>query len=66
MSERTSKIAPDPDVARLANSLLELDDLLVSCMRCGLCQSVCPVYGVTMQEAGVSKLVSVRLEEASA
>lgn len=43
------------DVRRLADMLLALDDMLVSCMRCGMCQAVCPVYGATMREADVTR-----------
>ncbi|MDR0881356.1 MAG: (Fe-S)-binding protein [Candidatus Adiutrix sp.] len=43
------------DIAALAAMLLELDDMLVSCMRCGFCQAVCPVYGATMREADVTR-----------
>lgn len=42
-------------VSELAGQLMALDDLLASCMRCGLCQAVCPVYGATMKEADVSR-----------
>ena len=42
-------------VTELATMLQELDDNLVSCMRCGLCQSVCPVYGATLKEADVAR-----------
>jgi glycolate oxidase iron-sulfur subunit len=42
-------------VSELAKQLMVLDDLLASCMRCGLCQAVCPVYGATMKEADVSR-----------
>ena len=49
MSEQKTNKAPQ-DVSRLATMLLELDDMLVSCMRCGMCQAVCPVYGATMRE----------------
>lgn len=31
------------DLTRLANSLMALDDKLVSCMKCGFCQAFCPV-----------------------
>jgi glycolate oxidase iron-sulfur subunit len=41
--------------AELARLLMGLDDLLVSCMRCGLCQAVCPVYGSTFREADVAR-----------
>ncbi len=43
------------DIKRLRKMLLELDDHLVSCMRCGMCQAVCPVYGATMREADVAR-----------
>ena len=43
------------DVRELAAALLEIDDLLVSCMRCGFCMSVCPVFGATMKEADVTR-----------
>lgn len=43
------------DVAGLAAMLLELDDMLVSCMRCGFCLAVCPVYASTMREADVTR-----------
>ncbi len=43
------------NVSKLAAMLMELDDMLVSCMRCGMCQSVCPVYGSTMREADVTR-----------
>lgn len=44
-----------PELKRLSDMLLELDDLLVSCMRCGFCMAVCPVFGATMQEADVTR-----------
>lgn len=43
------------DITRLAQTLMKLDDHLVDCMRCGLCQAVCPVFGVTHKEADVSR-----------
>jgi glycolate oxidase iron-sulfur subunit len=39
----------------LSQLLMSLDDLLISCMRCGLCQAVCPVYGATFREADVTR-----------
>jgi glycolate oxidase iron-sulfur subunit len=42
-------------VAGLCRQLMTLDDRLAGCMRCGLCQSVCPVYGATLKEADVSR-----------
>ncbi|MBQ4615977.1 MAG: (Fe-S)-binding protein [Mailhella sp.] len=43
------------DITRIANTLMKLDDMLCDCMRCGLCQAVCPVFGATMKEADVSR-----------
>ena len=43
------------DLNSLAGSLMELEDKLISCMRCGLCQAVCPVFGATMLEADVTR-----------
>jgi glycolate oxidase iron-sulfur subunit len=52
--KKTSGKTP-PDVRELLAELLELDDQLVGCMRCGFCMPVCPVYGVTMKEADVTR-----------
>ncbi len=43
------------DISRLAKILMKLDDKLAACMRCGLCQAVCPVFGVTYREADVTR-----------
>jgi glycolate oxidase iron-sulfur subunit len=43
------------DIRSLADALMELDDKLIACMRCGLCQAVCPVFGATMLEADVTR-----------
>ncbi len=43
------------DINSLASALMELDDKLISCMKCGLCQAVCPVFGATMLEADVTR-----------
>lgn len=56
------KAAAAQDVAALAAMLLELDDMLVSCMRCGFCLAVCPVYGATMREADATRGKIVLLE----
>ncbi len=40
---------------RLANQLMELDDRIISCMKCGLCQAVCPMFGASMMEADVAR-----------
>ncbi|MDR1050303.1 MAG: (Fe-S)-binding protein [Deltaproteobacteria bacterium] len=50
-------------LAELAGMLMSLDDLLVSCMRCGFCQSVCPVYGATFREADVARGKIALLED---
>ncbi len=43
------------DLKKLAEMLKELDDSMVACMRCGMCQSVCPVFAETMREADVTR-----------
>lgn len=43
------------DISELAKSLRALDDKIVRCMRCGTCQSVCPVFAETMCEADVTR-----------
>ena len=39
----------------LAKRLMRLDDRLADCMRCGMCQSVCPMFGATGFEADVAR-----------
>lgn len=39
----------------LANLVKELDDQIVVCMRCGLCQSACPLFAETGREADVAR-----------
>ncbi|WP_300773023.1 (Fe-S)-binding protein [uncultured Desulfovibrio sp.] len=43
------------DLHTLARRLMALDDRLAACMRCGLCQGVCPMFGATMKEADVAR-----------
>lgn len=43
------------DLKHLARGLMTLEERLVACNRCGLCQSVCPVYGETLLETDVSR-----------
>jgi len=43
------------DMRELIRLLGELDDQLVTCMRCGTCQSVCPMYAQTGREADVAR-----------
>lgn len=40
------------DLARL---MRELEDQMVVCMRCGMCQAVCPLYAETGREADVAR-----------
>jgi glycolate oxidase iron-sulfur subunit len=39
----------------LTRLLQELEDQLLSCMRCGLCQAVCPLFAATGREADVAR-----------
>jgi glycolate oxidase iron-sulfur subunit len=39
----------------LARLMAELEGQLVSCMRCGLCQAVCPLFAETGREADVAR-----------
>jgi glycolate oxidase iron-sulfur subunit len=39
----------------LARLMKDLEDQLVSCMRCGLCQAVCPLFAATGREADVAR-----------
>ncbi|MFI3271434.1 MAG: (Fe-S)-binding protein [Pseudomonadota bacterium] len=43
------------DLSQLANMLKALDDNMAACMKCGMCQAVCPVFGETMKEADVTR-----------
>ncbi|MGC9967917.1 MAG: (Fe-S)-binding protein [Syntrophobacteraceae bacterium] len=43
------------DMKRLAGLIKELEDQLVVCMRCGMCQAVCPVFAETGREADVAR-----------
>lgn len=43
------------DIQKLQTLLTELDDQLAVCMRCGMCQSVCPVFTETMLEGDVAR-----------
>ncbi|MFZ2447854.1 MAG: (Fe-S)-binding protein [Syntrophobacteraceae bacterium] len=43
------------DMKKLAALVKELEDQLMVCMRCGLCQSVCPVFAETGREADVAR-----------
>src|SRR6056297_2255220 len=43
------------DVYKLAQSLQKLDDQMVACMKCGMCQAACPLYAETGREADVAR-----------
>ncbi|MGA8140160.1 MAG: 4Fe-4S dicluster domain-containing protein, partial [Desulfobaccales bacterium] len=44
-----------PSLKALARLMKELEDQLVVCMRCGLCQAVCPLFAETGREADVAR-----------
>jgi glycolate oxidase iron-sulfur subunit len=43
------------EMRELIGLLKQIDDQLVACMRCGMCQAVCPLYGETGLEAHVAR-----------
>ena len=43
------------EMRELIGLLRQIDDQLVACMRCGMCQAVCPLYGETGLEAHVAR-----------
>ena len=43
------------DLQELIRLMKDLEDQLVVCMRCGMCQAVCPVYTQTGREADVAR-----------
>ena len=43
------------DIKKLAEMFKKLDDQLVSCMRCGMCQAVCPLFKQTGRETDVTR-----------
>lgn len=53
------------DVHQLARMLHELDDQMVACMKCGMCQAVCPVFAETMREGDVARGKIALLENLS-
>lgn len=38
----------------LAQRLMSLDDKITACMKCGMCQAVCPMFGASGMEADVA------------
>ncbi len=53
------------DLHQLAKMLHELDDQMVACMKCGMCQAVCPVFSETMKEGDVARGKIALLENLS-
>ncbi len=43
------------DMRKLAELVKQLEDQLVTCMRCGMCQAVCPVFAETGRETDVTR-----------
>ncbi len=43
------------DLEKLSSMLAEIDDLLSNCMKCGMCQAVCPVFAETQKESDVTR-----------
>lgn len=43
------------NLVKLAKELKQLDDKLVKCMRCGTCQSVCPIFAQSLKESDVTR-----------
>ena len=43
------------DMHKLAEMFKKLDDQLVNCMRCGMCQAVCPLFRETGRETDVTR-----------
>lgn len=43
------------ELQNLSAMLQEMDDLLITCMKCGLCQGVCPVFAETQLEGDVTR-----------
>ena len=50
------------DLKHLATRLMELDDRLAACMKCGNCQAVCPMFGATHMEGDVARGKIVLIE----
>lgn len=43
------------DVRKLAELVRKIEDRLAACMRCGMCQAVCPVFAETGRETDVAR-----------
>jgi len=53
------------DLPRLAEMLREIEEQMVSCMKCGMCQAACPLYAQTGREADVARGKIALLEDLS-
>ncbi len=53
------------DMRKLVRMLNELDEDMVQCVRCGMCQAVCPLYAETGREADVARGKLVLVENLS-
>lgn len=53
------------DIRKLVRLLNELDEELVCCTRCGMCQAACPLYGETGRETDVARGKLVLVENLS-
>ncbi len=51
-----------PGIKKLSKQMHELEEQLVTCMKCGMCQSVCPLFEQTHKEADVARGKLVLLE----
>jgi glycolate oxidase iron-sulfur subunit len=51
-----------PEIKELTKQMRQLEEQLVTCMKCGMCQSVCPLFAQTHQEADVARGKLVLLE----
>jgi len=51
-----------PGIKNLSKQMRELEEQLVTCMKCGMCQSVCPLFEQTHKEADVARGKLVLLE----
>ena len=53
------------DMHELVRMLNELDEDMVQCVRCGMCQAVCPLYAETGRETDVARGKLVLVENLS-
>lgn len=51
-----------PQINTLTQQMRSLEEQLVTCMKCGMCQSVCPLFEQTRKEADVARGKLVLLE----